>query len=167
MLALAQWLEHTSVSQEIQKALWLIPLLQTAHIIAIAMVLPSILMIELRILGVGKSLSMTQTSARYAPWLWTGLVLLAATGLGLIVGEPKRALPNPAFQIKMLMLAVTLTVALAFQTSLRRNIAFWEGHCRTKADGRVRCHRLLPVVCNRGRRPMDRLCAHRLIGQSQ
>ncbi|MBW8840045.1 MAG: hypothetical protein JF602_09370, partial [Gemmatimonadetes bacterium] len=62
MLALAQWLEHTSVSQEIQKALWLIPLLQTAHIIAIAMVLPSILMIELRILGVGKSLSMTQTS---------------------------------------------------------------------------------------------------------
>ena len=29
MLALAQWLEHTSVSQEIQKALWLIPLLQT------------------------------------------------------------------------------------------------------------------------------------------
>jgi hypothetical protein len=37
MLALAQWLEHTSVSQEIQKALWLIPLLQTTHIIAIAM----------------------------------------------------------------------------------------------------------------------------------
>jgi hypothetical protein len=56
--------------------------------------------------------------------------LLAATGLGLIVGEPKRALPNPAFQIKMLMLAVTLAVALAFQTSLRRNLAFWEGHSR-------------------------------------
>ena len=52
MLALAQWLEHTSVSQEIQKALWLIPLLQTIHIIAIAMVLSSVLMIELRILGV-------------------------------------------------------------------------------------------------------------------
>ena len=68
MLALAQWLEHTSVSQEIQKALWLIPLLQTTHIIAIAMALSSVLMIDLRILGFGKSLTMTQTSARHAPW---------------------------------------------------------------------------------------------------
>ena len=44
MLAIAHWLEHTSVSQEIQKALWLIPLLQTIHIIAIAMALSSVLM---------------------------------------------------------------------------------------------------------------------------
>jgi hypothetical protein len=127
MLAFAHWLEQTSVSQEIQKALWLIPLLQTIHIIAIAMVLSSVLMVELRILGVGKSLTMTQTSARYVPWLWTGLVLLAVTGLALIIGEPKRALPNPAFQIKMLMLAVTLAAVGVFQTSLRRNVAFWEG----------------------------------------
>jgi hypothetical protein len=125
MLALAQWLEHTSVSQEIQKALWLIPLLQTTHIIAIAMALSSVLMIELRILGFGRSLTMTQTSARYAPWLWTGLTLLAVTGLALIIGEPRRALPNPAFQIKMLLLAFTLAVAgFSFQVSLRRSTAF-------------------------------------------
>src|SRR5436190_599642 len=125
MLALAQWLEHTSVSQEIQKALWLIRLLQTTHIIAIAMALSSVLMIELRILGFGKSLTITQTSARYAPWLWTGLIVLALTGLALIIGEPRRALPNPAFQIKMLLLA--LAVAGIFQASLRRSTAFWEG----------------------------------------
>ncbi|SRR4051794_31461241 len=94
MLALAQWLEHTSVSQEIQKALWLIPLLQTTHIIAIATALSSVLMIELRILGFGRSLTMTQTSARYAPWLWTGLTLLAVTGLALIIGEPSTTLAD-------------------------------------------------------------------------
>jgi hypothetical protein len=127
MLALAQWLEHTSVSQEIQKALWLIRLLQTTHIIAIAMALSSVLMIELRILGFGKSLTITQTSARYAPWLWTGLIVLALTGLALIIGEPRRALPNPAFQIKMLLLAFTLAVAGIFQASLQRSTAFWEG----------------------------------------
>jgi hypothetical protein len=107
MLAIAHWLEHTSVSQEIQKALWLIPLLQTIHIIAIAMALSSVLMIELRILGFGKS--------------------LAVTGLALIIGEPRRALPNPAFQIKMLLLAVTLAVAAVFRVSLVRSTAFWEG----------------------------------------
>jgi hypothetical protein len=128
MLALAHWLESTALSQAIQKALWLIPLLQTIHIIAIAMVLSSVLMVGLRILGVGTSVTMAQTCARYLPWLWTGLALLALTGVALIIGEPKRALPNPAFQIKMLILAIVVAVVLAFQTSLHRDSAFWEGH---------------------------------------
>ena len=126
MLALAHWLESTALSQEIQKALWLIPLLQTIHIIAIAMVLTSVLMVGLRILGFGAAATMAQTSTRYLPWLWIGLALLALTGVALIIGEPKRALPNPAFQIKMLILAVVIAAALAFQISLRRNGAFWE-----------------------------------------
>jgi hypothetical protein len=132
MLALAHWLESTALSQEIQKALWLIPLLQTIHIIAIAMVLSSVLMVALRILGVGTSVTMAQTSARYLPWLWTGLALLAVTGAALIIGEPKRALPNPAFQIKMLIVATVVAVVLGFRTSLRRNVAFWEGHSRSR-----------------------------------
>jgi hypothetical protein len=49
------------------------------------------------------------------------------TGLALIIGEPRRALPNPAFQIKMLLLAVTLAVAAVFRVSLVRSTAFWEG----------------------------------------
>jgi hypothetical protein len=77
LLALAQLIETTSVSQEIRKALWLIPLLQTIHILAIAMVLSSVGMVELRILGIVKSLTMTQTAARFVPWLWAGLVVLA------------------------------------------------------------------------------------------
>jgi hypothetical protein len=126
MLALAQWLESTSISHHIQTTLWLIPLLQTIHIIAIAMVLSAVLMVDLRILGLGASQTLAQTSARFVPWLWTGLLLLALTGIPLIVGEPKRALPNPAFQLKMLMLALTIALVLVFQTSLR-HVGFWEG----------------------------------------
>jgi hypothetical protein len=92
------------------------------------MVLSSVGMVELRILGIVKSLTMTQTAARFVPWLWAGLVVLALTGLALIIGEPKRALPNPAFQIKMLVLAIMLAVTLAFQASLRWDKTFWEGH---------------------------------------
>jgi len=128
LLAFAQWLDTTSASQEIRKALWLIPLLQTIHILAIAMVLSSVAMVEMRILGMSKSLTMTQTAGRFMPWIWTGLVLLALSGLALIVGEPKRALPNPIFQIKMLMLAIMLAVTLTFQASLWWDKTFWEGH---------------------------------------
>jgi hypothetical protein len=106
----ASWLAHTSVSDLVQRTLWLIPVLQTIHIIAVAMVWSSVGMIELRILGVGRSQTMAQMAHRFIPWIWVGIVVLALTGAVLIVGEPDRWLPNPAFQLKMaaLMVAVAL-----------------------------------------------------------
>jgi hypothetical protein len=95
MLALAQWFSETQASLAIQEHDWLIPLLQTIHILAIAMVLSSVFMIDLRILRVTKSQSMAATAHRFVPWIWAGIALLAASGMILIVGEPQRSLPNP------------------------------------------------------------------------
>jgi hypothetical protein len=72
-----------------------------------------------------KSQTMAQTAHRFLPWLWAGLFLLAATGTLLIIGEPKRSLPNPAFQLKMLLLAFAILLALAFQASVRPAATLW------------------------------------------
>jgi hypothetical protein len=127
MQAFAQWLGSTQISHSIQRAIWLIALLQAIHIVAIAMVLSSVAMLELRILGVTRSQSMTETAHRFMPWLWAGLVVLASTGIVLIIAEPKRTLDNNlAFDLKMLMLAAAIVVTLAFQASLSRHVALWE-----------------------------------------
>jgi hypothetical protein len=129
MQALAQWLGSTPISHSIQRAIWLIALLQAIHILAIAMVLSSVAMVELRILGVTRSQSMIDTTRRFIPWIWTGLTVLALTGVTLIIAEPKRTLDNNlAFDIKMLMLAVAIAVTLGFQASLSRHLALWEDH---------------------------------------
>lgn len=141
MEAFAQWLANTSFSQGVQRTLWLIPVLQSIHILGIAVVLSSVAMIELRIVGVVKSQTMVQTAHRFLPWLWAGLILLAATGILLIIGEPKRSLPNPAFQLKMLMLALALVMALAFHASLRPDGTFW-----TRSSNGGRLTRVLAVL---------------------
>jgi len=129
MEAFAQWLGGTQISHSIQRAIWLIALLQAIHIVAIAMVLSSVAMLELRILGVTRSQSITETAHRFMPWLWAGLVVLASTGIVLIIAEPKRTLDNNlAFDLKMLMLAAAIVVTLAFQASLSRHVALWEDH---------------------------------------
>jgi hypothetical protein len=125
MEAFAQWLAGTPFSHGIARTLWLIPVLQSIHILGIAVVLSSVAMIELSIVGAVKTQTLVQTAHRFLPWLWAGLILLAATGILLIIGEPKRSLPNPAFQLKMLMLALALAMALAFQASLRPDTRFW------------------------------------------
>ena len=132
MQGFAQWLADGALSQWLQRALWPIILLQTLHILAIAMVLSSVAMVELRVLGLASGQSMTRTAQRFLPWIWTGLGLLAASGIVLVIAEPKRTLDNnPAFQLKMLMLAIAIAMTVAFQVSLRRNAGLWG----TKASG--------------------------------
>lgn len=118
MSSLAQWLSETRASLFIHDFDWLVPLLQTVHILAIAMVLSSVLMIDLRLLGIAKSQSLQSTARRFVPWIWSGLAILVASGITLIIAEPQRALPNPAFQIKMALLAVAIAITVLFQVSL-------------------------------------------------
>jgi SNF family Na+-dependent transporter len=100
---------------------------QSIHILAIAAVLSSVAMVELRIMGVTRSQTMAETAHRFMPWIWLGLLVLALSGTVLIIGEPKRTLDNNvAFYFKLAMIAVAITVTIAFQASLRRNLTFWE-----------------------------------------
>src|SRR5512146_2933929 len=128
----AQWLSDTPPSRLIQDVLWIIPAVQTMHILAIAVVLSSVAMIELRLFGlVGRSTPLAQTAARFLPWLWWGTLALAITGLILITAEPGRALTNPAFQLKMALLLVAVLVTFAFHRSVRQISVLWNGPARS------------------------------------
>jgi hypothetical protein len=127
MTELAQWLADTSLSHAIQEALWLIPLLQSIHILAIAMVMSSVAMLDLRLVGIGTAGTMMEAGRRFLPWIWVGFVLLLATGILQMVAEPKRTLDhNPAFQLKVLLLLIGFVSVFLFQSSLRRHVEFWE-----------------------------------------
>ena len=67
MEGFAQWLAETSASAVVQKTLWLIPLMQTIHIICVALVFSSVVMIEFRILGYTRSQTIAETAHRYVP----------------------------------------------------------------------------------------------------
>jgi hypothetical protein len=118
------WLGATPVSLVIQKVFWIIPTVQTIHILAISVVLASMAMFDLRLLGLaGKRNSIASLSRRFMPWLWAALIVLAVSGSILIIGEPKRALSNVFFGMKMCMLATAIIVTLGFQAILKRDLA--------------------------------------------
>ena len=118
-----QWLGDTPASLIIQKVFWIIPTVQTVHILAISVVLASMAMFDLRLLGlVGRRHSVVSLSRRFMPWLWGSLLVLAISGSILIVGEPNRALGNITFLLKMCMLAAAICLTLGFQIILRRDL---------------------------------------------
>ena len=123
----AEWLSQTSLSLAIQTHEWVIPTVQSIHIVAIGVVLGSVFMIDLRILGwAGRDQTLTQTTARFGPWLSWALCVLLLTGAGMVVGEPARDLLALSFWLKMGLVAIGTVVALVFRRSLRRRESHWE-----------------------------------------
>jgi len=119
----AEWLSTTLPSVFIQKHnSWAIPTIQSIHIVGIAMVMGSVLMIDLRILGwAGMDQTLRQTTSRFGPWLTGSLWLLLATGILMVIGEPVRELVTFSFWLKMALVAIGTLVAAKFQAALRRH----------------------------------------------
>jgi len=137
----AKWLAGTSANAFVQKTLWLIPLMQTIHIICVALVFSSVVMIEFRILGYTKSGSVAETARRFVPWICACVVIMALTGSVLIIGEPTRSLPSFEFQMKMLFLAIALIMTFLFTRSLRLHPDRWADHSTART-----AHSTLAVV---------------------
>jgi hypothetical protein len=117
------WLGATPASLLLQKVFWIIPVVQTLHILAISVLFASMAMFDLRLLGwAGTRHSVRSLSQRFMPWLRGSLLVLAASGSILIIGEPKRALGNVFFASKMCMLATVIMVTLSFQALLKRDL---------------------------------------------
>ena len=121
------WLAATPLSQHIQDAFWVIPTVQTVHIVSIAIVMTSMAMLDLRLVGVaGRRQSLPDMAARFLPWVWIALVVLLCSGSILIIGEPGRDLLNVVFWVKMSLLATAIVLTWTFQRMLRRSKTFWD-----------------------------------------
>ena len=121
------WLSLTPVSTTIQNVEWIIPAVQSVHILSIAVVMSSVVMVDLRLMGVvGRGQTISAMASRFIPWVWWALAVLFVTGVVLITAEPRRDLLNPVFQTKMALLVVAILVTVAYQAAVRRNMDFWD-----------------------------------------
>jgi hypothetical protein len=124
----AVWLSTTAPSVFIQiHEVWMIPVIQSLHIIGIGLAVGAALMMTLRVLGwAGTDQTVLATQARFGPWLTGALCLLLASGGLLIVAEPVRELVTLSFWLKMVFVATLTVMAVAFQLSVRKQQQRWE-----------------------------------------
>ena len=132
LTTLAEWLSTSYLngifSDTTRTSTWLIvPLSQSIHIIAVAMLMMSVLLLNCRILGIaGTRQSFAKLSGQVMPWIWPALIVLLVTGAVQTIAEPMRELLSTTFWLKMAMLAVTLAITVLYAVALRRDPRFWE-----------------------------------------
>ena len=124
---LSKWLAATSLSHTIQTVGWIIPTLQTIHILCVAVVFSSAILVDFRVLRLfERDVPLAQISRRFLLPIWPVLLVLLVTGSLLIIGEPRRSLLNSTFYLKMALLLVALLLTFGLQRSIASSPGFWD-----------------------------------------
>jgi uncharacterized membrane protein len=121
-----------------QSANWFVPVVQTVHIIAIAILLTSVYVVSFRLIGLTRSSqSLAALTARSSPWVWAALCVLLITGALLTITEPARELLNWAFRVKMLLVLALAAILALLQSRTRRNADYWSASPARRIEGRA------------------------------
>lgn len=143
------WLAATSLSHAIQTAGWIIPIVQTIHILCVAVLFSSAVLVDLRLLRIlGRDLPLSEIARRHLPTIWPVLLILLFTGGLLIIGEPRRSLVNSTFYLKMALLAVAIVLTGVLQWSLSSSSNDWELNRARRVAGRIGATASMLVWCS-------------------
>ncbi|WP_338240789.1 DUF6644 family protein [Aurantiacibacter hainanensis] len=122
-------IEYSSLGTSIAESLWAFPTLETIHVIALVTVFGTILIMDLRLLGLASNKwAVTQMSKDTLPWTWAAFVLAAITGTLLFISKASSYMINPYFLIKMGLLALAGLNMLYFHFVTYKTVSDWDSH---------------------------------------
>ena len=118
--------ENWGLSQIIAATNWF-PTLETIHVIAAAMLVGSILWVDLRLIGVAATSHPISTMhTELVRWAWGAFVIAALTGLGMFITRAAGHLENPAFQSKLVLLGLAGANMTYFHYKVYRHVEEWD-----------------------------------------
>lgn len=136
--AIQTWLGTTPPAGWVRDSVAAKALLESAHILGNAVILVSIGMLALRLMGLaGRGQSVAGMMQRFSPWIWSGVVVVFATGVVLLTGAGRRGLDNPMFQVKLVTMLAAIGITIALQVTLAADTAFWELNPARRAAARL------------------------------
>jgi len=119
--AFFDWCESTPLGDAVKQAMWSFAIVETVHIMALAVLLGTMVVIDLRLLGVGLKRMPTAELARLlSPWFWGSFFVMVVSGSCLFMAEAIHLSTSGPFTYKMTFVLIAVAVHLTIH---RRVIA--------------------------------------------
>ena len=119
-------LEASGLGQAMRQWLWLYPSVETVHIVGIGLLFGSIAVLDLRLLGLSRTISVRTLARHVLPWTAASFLLIIPSGLLMFTAHASEFIDSPVFVIKMcLIMAAGLNAAL-FHTMVFRTADVWD-----------------------------------------
>ncbi|HEY1984549.1 MAG TPA: DUF6644 family protein [Terracidiphilus sp.] len=126
ILAFCKWLEQTPVGAGVRESVWLFPIIESLHLLGMAVLVGTIFMLDLRLLGwTMRRVRVSALAGWLFPWTWAGLIVQVITGAVLFSSEAAKLYPNPAFRLKLILIGAAGIHALLFHRLVYRDVAAW------------------------------------------
>jgi hypothetical protein len=117
---------------------WWFPVLESIHVLTATFVVGSILMVDLRLLGLAaRRHAVSRIIREVVPWTLGACAISVVAGFGLFITRASHYAGNPAFLVKMVLLVLAGFNMAVFHLATTRNIARWDTAAPTSRLSRL------------------------------
>jgi hypothetical protein len=119
-------IEALPLARMMRESLWAYPIVETVHIVGFVILVGSVVMFDLRVLGLSKGISVRALSRHLLPWSLAALLLIVPTGFLMFMTHAGDFLVNRTFQLKMALLMAAGINAVIFRTGPYQTVEHWD-----------------------------------------
>ncbi len=119
-------LDALPLVQALHTSPWLFPAVETVHIVGFVILVGSVLMFDLRVLGLSKGLPVRALARHLLPWSWGALALVVPTGFLMFLAHALDYLASGPFKLKMGLVMLAGINAIVFHTGPYQGVAAWD-----------------------------------------
>ncbi len=130
-------IEASALGEAMRKWLWLYPSVEIVHIAGIALLVGSIVILDLRLLGLSRSLPVRRLAAHILPWSAASFVLIVPSGLAMFVAHAGDLISNPVFAVKICLILLAGANAGIFHAGVFRGAGEWDVDVMPPAAARI------------------------------
>lgn len=122
-------LEGSAFGEVVRMTPHFYPVLESLHILGIALLVGSAVAVDLRLMGVGRDVLPVTIVARYLlPLSHAGFALVALTGLVMFTGIATSVVASAAAPWKFGLIALALLNIAVFHLGIYRRVGSWDQH---------------------------------------
>jgi len=136
--ALLESLEHSALAVSIAVSNWAFPIIETIHVIALALMIGTVLIMDLRLLGLASA------NQRYAalrrdvlPWTWLAFCTAVLSGGLMFISQATEYAANAAFRTKIVLLVLAGINMLVFELLIARGADKWDQGAAVPRSGKI------------------------------
>jgi hypothetical protein len=119
-------LEASGLGQAMRQWMWLYPSVEIVHITGIGLLFGSIAILDLRLLGFSRSLSVKQLARHVLPWTAASFLLIVPSGLMMFVAHASDFISSPVFALKMCLILAAGVNAALFHAITFPSVGVWD-----------------------------------------
>ncbi len=135
---ICQALQDSAVGTSIRESIWTFPIIETVHVLGLAVSVGILVMLDLRLVGAGmRHIPASDIMHKLKRWYLLGFTAMFASGALLFWSEAEKCYRSPTFRIKLLFLALAGLNALFFEIKYVPTMKSWESSGVTPSGARA------------------------------